>query len=154
MNWYVLMLIVIKIFVFRIYLSYYTGWWYLNGISIVCTHVFTFCSFILFIYFKYWFMYWLCCMLVAACGLSLVLTNGGCSSLCCMGFSSQWLLLLHSTASSSKAAVIVAHGLPCSAACVIFPNQRLSPSLLHGRQILNHWTFKEAPIYLFIFNVC
>ena len=96
MNWYVLMLIMIKTFVFRVYLSSYAGWWYLNGISIVCAHVFTFYPFTLFIY---WFMYWLCCMLVAACGLSLVLTSGDCSSLWCMGFLSQWLLLSHSTGS-------------------------------------------------------
>ena len=44
----------------------------------------------------------------------------------------------------SQVSVIVAHGPSCSAAC-----QRLSPCPLHGRQILNHATFKEAPIYLF-----
>ena len=47
----------------------------------------------LFIYF------WLCWVLVAAHGLSLVAEIGGYSSLRCAGFSLQWLLLLRSTGS-------------------------------------------------------
>ena len=47
--------------------------------------------FILFIYF------WLCWVLVAVRGLSLVAASGGCSSLRCVGL--QWLLLLRSTGS-------------------------------------------------------
>ena len=43
--------------------------------------------------------FWLCWVFVAACGLSLVVASGGCSSLQCMGFSLQWLLLLRSTGS-------------------------------------------------------
>ena len=43
--------------------------------------------FILFIYF------WLCWVLVAARGLPLVAASGGYSSLQCVGFSLQWLLL-------------------------------------------------------------
>ena len=48
-------------------------------------------SFILFIYF------WLHWVFVAACRLSLVADSGGYSSLWCMCFSLQWLLLLWST---------------------------------------------------------
>ena len=51
---------------------------------------FFFYKFILFIYF------WLHWVFVAACGLSLVVVNGGYSSLQCTGFSLQWLLLLQS----------------------------------------------------------
>ena len=47
----------------------------------------------LFIYFG------LCWVFVAACGLSLVVSSGGYSSLRCAGFSLQWLLLLQSTGS-------------------------------------------------------
>ena len=43
--------------------------------------------------------FWLCCVFVAARGLSLVAASGGYSSLWCMGFSLRWLLLLRSTGS-------------------------------------------------------
>ena len=49
--------------------------------------------FILFIYF------WLRWVFVTACGLSLVAASGGYSSLWCVGFSLQWLLLLRSMGS-------------------------------------------------------
>ena len=49
--------------------------------------------FILFIYF------WLCWVFVAACRHSLVVASGGYSSLQCVGFSLQWLLLLWSMGS-------------------------------------------------------
>ena len=60
-----------------------------------------------------------------------------------LGFSLQWLLLLPSTGArltgfsscSSWAldtgSVVVVHGLSCSAACAIFPDQGLNPCLLH-----------------------
>ena len=50
-------------------------------------------SIYLFIYF------WLCWVLVAVHGLSLVAAGGGYSSLWCSGFSLRWLLLLQSTGS-------------------------------------------------------
>ena len=51
----------------------------------------------LFIYLLFYF--WLHWVFVAARGLSLVAASGGYSSLQCVGFSSQWLLLLQSTGS-------------------------------------------------------
>ena len=71
--------------------------------------------FILFIYF------WLCWVFVAARGLSLVTASRGYSSLQCVGFSLQWLLLLRSTGSRHTgfssccawASVVVAHGPQC-----------------------------------------
>ena len=45
------------------------------------------------------FYFWLCCVFVAALGLSLVAGSGGYSSLWCAGFSLRWLLLLRSTGS-------------------------------------------------------
>ena len=62
----------------------------------------------------------------------------------CTGFSSQWLLLLHSTGSKhagfsscgSLASLVVAHGLSCSAACGIILDQGsiepVSPALAGG----------------------
>ena len=41
--------------------------------------------------------FWLCWVLVAVCGLSLVAESRGCSSVQCTGFSLWWLLLLWST---------------------------------------------------------
>ena len=104
-----------------------------------------FYKFILFIYF------WLPWVFVAAHGLSLAAASRGYSSLQCAGFSLRWLLLLRSTGcrradSSSCGAwvsvvvarglwstgsVVVAHGLSCSAACGIFPDQGLNPCPLH-----------------------
>ena len=53
-----------------------------------------------FLIFIYLFIYfWLRWVFVAACGLPLVAVSGGYSSLQCVGFSLQWLLLLQSTAS-------------------------------------------------------
>ena len=67
----------------------------------------------LFIYF------WLRWVFIAAHGLSLVAASGGYSSLWCVGFSLQWLLLLWSTGSrhmefnncGTRASVAVARGL-------------------------------------------
>ena len=59
---------------------------------------------ILFIYF------WLRWVFVAVCGLSLVVASGGSSSLRCMGFSLQWLLLLQNTGSRHAGSVVVARG--------------------------------------------
>ena len=52
------------------------------------------------LYFFYLFIYfWLCCVFVAARGLSLVAASRGYSSLRCAGFWLWWLLLLWSTGS-------------------------------------------------------
>ena len=75
----------------------------------------------LFIYF------WLCWVLVAVRGLSLVAASGGHSSLRCAGLSLSRPLLLRSTGSRHAGSVVVAHGLSCSAACGIFPDQGSNP---------------------------
>ena len=94
----------------------------------------------------YYFYFWLRWVFVAACGLCLVAASGGYSSLRCAGFALRWLLLLWSTGSrhagfsscgtwasvvvdrglQSTGSVVVAHGLSCSAACGIFPDQGLN----------------------------
>ena len=61
---------------------------------------------------------WLCWVSVAAHGLSLVTVSGGSS--CC-----------GARALGTRASVVVVHGLSCSAACGIFPDQGLIPCPLH-----------------------
>ena len=47
--------------------------------------------------------------------------------------------------------VVVAHGLSCSAACGIFPDQGSNPCPLHFcRRILNHCATREVPHVFFI----
>ena len=90
-------------------------------------------------------------------GFSLVAASGGYSSLRCACFSLRWLLLLGSTGSRCVgfsscgswalgvwASVAVAHGLTCSAACGIFPNQGSNPCPLHWQVILNYCAAREA----------
>ena len=73
------------------------------------------------------------------CGLSPVVASGGYSSLQCVGFSLQWLLLLWSTGSrctgfsscGTWASVVVARRPSCSAACGIFLDQGSNLCPLH-----------------------
>ena len=57
------------------------------------------------------YLFSLCWVFVAARRLSLVAASGGYSSLRCMCFSLQWLLLLQSTGSRCEGSVVVAHRL-------------------------------------------
>ena len=72
-------------------------------------------------------------------GLSLVAASGGHSSSRCAGLSLSRPLLLRSTGSRRAGSVIVAHGLSCSAACGIFPDQgsKLCPL---------HWQADSQPL--------
>lgn len=78
--------------------------------------------------FKNWSLFWLHRVFVVMCRLSPVAASKGCSSLWCVGFSLQWLLLLQSMAS-----VLGVHGLSCLTASGIFPDQGLNPCPLHGK---------------------
>ena len=82
------------------------------------------------------FYFWLCCVSVAACRLSLLVVSSGYSSWQCAGFSLQRLLLLWSTGSRYVSSVVGVHRLSCSMACEIFPTQGLNPGLPHCRQTL------------------
>ena len=64
-------------------------------------------------------------------GPSPVAASGGHSSSRRAGLSLARPLLLRSTGSRRAGSVIVAHGLSCSAACGIFPDQASSPCPLH-----------------------
>ena len=90
--------------------------------------------------FIYLFLFfWLCWVFIAVHRLSLVAASGGYSSLQCAGFSLRWLLLLRSTGSrragfsscGSRASVVVALWLSCSATCGLFPDQGSNPCPLH-----------------------
>ena len=74
---------------------------------------------------------WLHWVFIAVHGLSLVTASEGYSLLRCAGFSLRWRLLLQSTGSRHAGSVVVAHGLSCSAACGIFPDQGSIPRPLH-----------------------
>ena len=105
--------------------------------------------------FIYLFIYfWLCWVFVSVRGLSPVAASGGHSSSRRAGLSPSRPLLLRSTGSRRAGSVAVAHGLNCSAACGILPDQGSNPCPLHwqadpqplrhqgspGRRILNHCT--------------
>ena len=64
-------------------------------------------------------------------GLSLVAVSGGHSSSRCAGLSLSRPLSLRSTGSRRAGSVVVAHGLSCSAACGILPDQGSNPCPLH-----------------------
>ena len=103
----------------------------------------------LFIYFQ------LCWVFVSVRGLSLVAASGGQSSSRCAGLSLSWPLLLRSTGSRRAGSVAVAHGLTCSAACGIFPDQGSNPCPLHWQadsQPLRHQgspTWASCCLHLF-----
>ena len=97
------------------------------------------------------YLFWFCWVFVAALGFTLVV-SGGCSSLRCMGFSLQWLLLLWSTgawapwlrlAGSRAWAQWLWHmRFSCSEACESFPDQGLNLCPLRWRvhsYPLYHW---------------
>ena len=96
-----------------------------------------------FIYFIYLFM--ACWVFVSVLEFSLVAASGGHSSLRCAGLSLSRPLLLRSTGSrcagSRRAgSVVVAHGLRCSAACGIFPDQGSNRCPLH-------WQADSQPLH-------
>ena len=91
--------------------------------------------------FIYLFIYfWLCWVFVSVRGLSLVAVSGGHSWSRCAGLSLSWPLLLRSTGSRRVGSVDVAHGLSCSAACGIFPDQGSNPCPLH-------WQADSQPLH-------
>ena len=79
------------------------------------------------------------------------------SSLLCVGFSLWWHLLFRGMSSTLGGSGVVAHGLSCSAACGIFPDQGFNPfplrwqvdSLLlehQGNPIATDWSWKPLGI--------
>ena len=81
-----------------------------------------------------------CWDFVSVRGLSLVAASGGHSSSRCTGLSLSRPLLLRSTGSRRAGSVVVAHGLSCSTACGIFPDQGSNPCPLH-------WQADSQPLH-------
>ena len=92
--------------------------------------------------FIYLFIYfWLCWVSVSVRGLSPVAASGGHSSSRCVGILSlSRPLPLRSTGSRCAGSVVVPHGLSCSAACGIFPDQGSNPCPLH-------WQADSQPLH-------
>ena len=77
----------------------------------------------------FFFFFWLSWVFIAAHRFSPAAASRGYSSLQCVGFSLQLLLLLRST--GSRHAGFSSCGLSCSTACGIFPDQGSKPCPLH-----------------------
>ena len=87
-------------------------------------------------------------------GLSLVVASGGHSSSRCAGLSLSRPLSLRSTGSRRAGSAIVAHGLSCSAACGILPDQGSNPCPLRRQvdsQPLRHQGSPRLHILLYTF---
>ena len=97
----------------------------------------------LFIYF------WLCWVFVSVRGLPPAAASGGHSSPRCAGLSLSRPLLLRSTGSRRAGSVIVAHGLSCSAACGIFPDQGSNPRPLHWQADSQPLRHQGSPVQSF-----
>ena len=96
--------------------------------------------YIYFYKFIYLFIYfWLCWIFVSVRGLSPVAESGGHSSSRCAGLSLSSPLLLRSTGSRRPGSAVVAHGLSCSVACGILPDQGSNPCPLH-------WQAESQPL--------
>ena len=106
----------------------------------------------LFLYiFIYLFIYfWLCWVFVSVRGLSPVAVSGGHSSSRCADLSLSRPLPLRSTGSRRAGSVVVAHGLSCSAACGIFPDQGLNPCPLHWQADSQPLRHQGSPQILFL----
>ena len=102
--------------------------------------------FIILFYFIY---FWLCWVFVSVRGLSLVAASGGHSSSRCAGLSLSRPLLLWSTGSRRAGSAVVAHGLSCSAACGIFPDQGSNPCPLHWQADSQPLRHQGSPQYFY-----
>ena len=99
--------------------------------------------------FIYLFIYfWLCWVFVSVRELSLVAASGGHSSSRCAGLSLSRPLLLRSTGSRRAGPVVVAHGLSCSAACGIFPDQGSNACALHWQADSQPLRHQGSPRYV------
>ena len=102
----------------------------------------------------YLFIYlWLCWVFVSVRGLSLVVASGGHSSSRCAGLSLSRPLLLQSTDSRRAGSVVVAHGLSCSVACGIFPDQGSNPCPLHWQADSQPLRHQGSPKIFFVLSI-
>ena len=117
--------------------------------ELLCFHSFGPYNIFFFFNFIYFFIYfWLCWVFVSVRELSLVAASGGHSSSRCAGLSLSRPLLLRSTGSRRAGPVVVAHGLSCSAACGIFPDQGSNPCALHWQADSQPLRHQGSPRYV------
>ena len=105
--------------------------------------------------FKFIYLFLLCWVFVSVQGLSLVAASGGHCSSRCAGLSPSRPLLLRSTGSRRAGSVAVAHGLNCSTACGILPDQGSNPCPLHWQadsQPLRHQGSPISVIFKQLYN--
>ena len=100
--------------------------------------------------------FWLHCIFVAVRRLSKPGCSGwGCPSLCCVGLSlpwdweleGRWLWAHGLPLWQQPVDSVVEHGLSCSVACGIFPDQGWTHVPCISRWILNRWTTREIPCF-------
>ena len=88
-------------------------------------------------------------VLVSVRGPSPVAASGVHSSSRCAGLSLSRPLLLRSTGSRRAGSAIVAHGLSCSAACGILPDQGSNPCPLHWQADSQPLRHQGSPTFQF-----
>ena len=101
--------------------------------------------------FYLFYFFWLCWVFVSVRGLSLVAASGGHTSSRCAGLSLSRPLLLRRTGSRHAGSAVVAHGLSCSAACGIFPDQGSNPCPLHWQADSQPLSHQGSPTLSFCF---
>ena len=84
----------------------------------------------------------LICLLAVLCLCCRSRAFSSCSAWACHGSSFSCCV---AWALGPQSSVVVAHELSCPEACGIFLDQGSKPSPGMARQILNHWTTREAP---------
>ena len=110
----------------------------------------TLSSFFFFYFLFFIYLFLLCWVFVSVRGLSPVAASGGHSSLRCAGLSLSRPLLLRSTGSRRAGSVVVAHGLRCSTACGIFPDQGSNPCPLHWQADSQPLRHQGSPIFFLV----
>ena len=120
----------------------------LKTCSFVCMILLLLLLFLILLLFIHLFIYfWLCWVFVSVRGLSPIAASGGHSSSRCAGLSLSRPLLLRSTGSRRAGSVVVVHGLSCSAACGIFPDQGSNPCPLHWQADSQPLRHQGSPLH-------
>ena len=109
-------------------ISVWTQGLFLKYTWVIIQHFFFFkYRFFCFFVFNLFIYLWLCWVFVSVRGLSLVVANGGHSSLRCAGLSLSRPLLLRSTGSRRAGSVVVAHGAQLLRSMWDLPRPGLEP---------------------------
>ena len=96
------------------------------------------------------FYFWLCWVLVSVLGLSLVVVSGVCSPVAVPRLLIAVVSLVAEYSLQSVGSVVVTHGLSCSVARGLFPDQGLSPCPLHRQADSQPLDHQGSPILLIL----